>query len=153
MAVNGERMDAELVRAEGVRRTHAGRVAVADLTLVLARGEVLALLGENGAGKSTLLRLLAGVLKPDAGTIRIAGEDLLANPSAARRLVGYLPERTALYRELHEDTKAYVEAALFFAIPLHNFSTAVWFCGNFFSVFFTVETEHRDPFTREPAPR
>lgn len=75
-----------------------------------------------------------------------------------RRVLGILnakkeEERTALYRELHEDTKAYVEAALFFAIPLHNFSTAVWFCGNFFSVFFTVETEHRDLFTREPAPR
>lgn len=118
MAVNGERMDAELVRAEGVRRTHAGRVAVADLTLVLARGEVLALLGVNGAGKSTLLRLLAGVLKPDAGTIRIAGEDLLANPSAARRLVGYLPERTALYRELT------VVESLDFCLRLRGFGGA-----------------------------
>jgi len=93
-------MDAALVRVEGVARAHAGRRALAGVDLELARGEVLALLGVNGAGKSTLLKLLAGVLKPDAGTIRIAGEDLLGNPTAARRLIGYLPERAPLYRDL-----------------------------------------------------
>lgn len=93
-------MDTVLVRVADVARAHAGRSALAGVDLELARGEVLALLGINGAGKSTLLKLLAGVLKPDAGTIRVAGEDLIARPGAARRLVGYLPERAALYRDL-----------------------------------------------------
>ncbi|HET7844170.1 MAG TPA: ABC transporter ATP-binding protein [Xanthomonadales bacterium] len=93
-------MDAVLLRAEGVARAHAGRPALAGVDLALARGEVLALLGVNGAGKSTLLKSFAGVLKPDAGTIRVAGEDLIGNPKAARRLVGYLPERAPLHRDL-----------------------------------------------------
>jgi len=93
-------MDEVLLRVSDVRRAHAGRSALAGLSLTLARGEVLALLGVNGAGKSTLIKLLAGVMKPDAGSIRVAGSDLIANPSVARRLVGYLPERAALYRDL-----------------------------------------------------
>ena len=89
-----------LVLAEAASRRHPGRIAVEDLSLAVARGEVLALLGVNGAGKSTALKLLAGVLAPHAGRVRIAGVDLQQHPGAARASIGYLPERPPLYPDL-----------------------------------------------------
>lgn len=92
--------DAPLLRVENVTRRYDGRVALAGLTLSLERGQVLGLLGVNGAGKSTTLKLLAGVLSPHEGVIRIEGHDLRESPGVARRLVGYLPESPPLYGEL-----------------------------------------------------
>jgi ABC-2 type transport system ATP-binding protein len=73
---------------------------LSGVSLSLPRDTALGLLGINGAGKSTLLRLLAGVLAPDAGHIRLAGVDLREQPQAARRLLGWLPERAPLYADL-----------------------------------------------------
>jgi ABC-2 type transport system ATP-binding protein len=61
---------------------------------------VIGFLGPNGAGKSTTLRMLTGYLMPNAGRIVIGDVDALADPVAARRLIGYLPESVPLYREL-----------------------------------------------------
>ena len=66
-------------------RRLAGRWAVRGLGLEVARGEVLGLLGVNGAGKSTTLRMIAGVLAPSTGAVRIDGEDLYEDPALARR--------------------------------------------------------------------
>ena len=85
---------------DNVSRVLAGRRIVRDLTLSLARGEVLGLLGVNGAGKSTTLRMIAGVLAPSAGVVRIGGEDLHERPELARRRIGYLPETPPLHAEL-----------------------------------------------------
>lgn len=81
-------------------RRLAGREVVRGLNLVLARGEVLGLLGVNGAGKSTTLRMIAGVLAPTSGRVRIDGADLYDDPAIARRRIGYLPERAPLHAEL-----------------------------------------------------
>jgi len=81
-------------------RVLAGRRVVRDLDLQLAKGEVLGLLGVNGAGKSTTLRMIAGLLAPSAGVIRIEGEDLQEHPELARRRIGYLPEVAPLHAEL-----------------------------------------------------
>jgi Cu-processing system ATP-binding protein len=76
-----------------------GRVeALADLTLAVAPGERVALLGHNGAGKTTLLRLVLGFVRPDAGVIRIAGH--APDSAAARRIVAYLPENVAFPKTL-----------------------------------------------------
>jgi ABC-2 type transport system ATP-binding protein len=83
-----------------VSRDLAGRRVVRDLTLALARGEVLGLLGVNGAGKSTTLRMIAGVLAPSAGKVLIDGKDLNEEPELARRRIGYLPEVPPLHAEL-----------------------------------------------------
>ena len=83
-----------------VSRDLAGRRVVRDLSLALAKGEVLGLLGVNGAGKSTTLRMIAGVLAPSAGTVRIDGEDLSEHAALARRRIGYLPEVPPLHAEL-----------------------------------------------------
>lgn len=102
-AVKGEAIPMpkdSLIHAAGVSRRHATHVVVSDLALDVPAGMALGLLGINGAGKSTLLRMLAGVLAPDAGRIAIAGVDLQEDPGAARRLIGWLPERAPLYPEL-----------------------------------------------------
>jgi len=83
-----------------VSRDLAGRRVVRDLTLALAKGEVLGLLGVNGAGKSTTLRMIAGVLAPTTGKILIDGQDLGEAPELARRRIGYLPEVPPLHTEL-----------------------------------------------------
>src|SRR2546421_4146430 len=69
-----------------VRKAFGGQVALDGASLKAAPGEVHALLGENGAGKSTLIRILSGVLRPDSGSIRLAGRELrLTGPAATRR--------------------------------------------------------------------
>jgi len=91
---------APLIEAEGLSRRHGRREVLRGVSFTLAPDQVLGLLGVNGAGKSTLLRILAGVLAPDAGRLRIAGAELGADPRAARTRIGWLPERAPLYPEL-----------------------------------------------------
>lgn len=75
-------------------------VAVNDLSLTVERGQFFALLGPNAAGKTTLIRMIAGLLKPTAGTARVAGFDIQANPLAARRRLAYVPDFPFLYDKL-----------------------------------------------------
>lgn len=89
-----------VLQLDHVARRRAGRVAVQDLNLALAPGQVLGLLGVNGAGKSTTLSMIAGALRPDHGAIQLNGEDFLERPELARRLIGWLPERAPVWPEL-----------------------------------------------------
>ncbi|MDA3922688.1 MAG: ATP-binding cassette domain-containing protein [Salinisphaera sp.] len=93
----------DLLRAQGLCRDYAGSRVVHDVEISLAGGDVLGVLGPNGAGKTTILRMLAGTLAPSAGRICIAGADLRENPIAAKRHIGYLPERPPVYSELTVD--------------------------------------------------
>ena len=76
------------------------RVAVDDLDLTVMAGELYALLGPNGAGKTTTLRMVAGLTKADAGSIRVFGTDAIADPVAAKRLIAWLPDEPMLYDKL-----------------------------------------------------
>ena len=77
---------APLLEMEGIEKSFPGVRALRGVGLTLRAGEVLALLGENGAGKSTLMKVLGGAVRPEAGTIRIAGEVVgMDSPLAARR--------------------------------------------------------------------
>jgi ABC-2 type transport system ATP-binding protein len=78
------------VRALGV--TFGAVDAVRDLDLRVAAGASVALVGRNGAGKSTTLRVLAGVLPPSRGSVRVGGVDAAAEPRRAREVVGYCPD-------------------------------------------------------------
>jgi ABC-type multidrug transport system ATPase subunit len=78
--------------AQGVRRSFGDVVAVDGLDLEAPPGEVTALVGPNGAGKTTLLLVLATLLVPDAGTVRVAGHDPVTEPRAVRARVGWMPD-------------------------------------------------------------
>lgn len=92
-----------LLNVSRVSRRRAGRQAVEDVSFSLNRGEVLGLLGVNGAGKSTTLAMLAGALRPEGGRIDIDGKDFIAQPSLARKKLGWLPESAPLWPELSVD--------------------------------------------------
>ncbi|MBI3283330.1 MAG: ABC transporter ATP-binding protein [Burkholderiales bacterium] len=77
-----------------------GRPAVDHLNLRVRRGELYALLGPNGAGKTTTLRMVAGLLLPDGGAIRVLGADLAGDPAAAKQKLAYLPDDPMLYNKL-----------------------------------------------------
>ena len=91
-----------MLQAIGLSRRFGGLLAVADVSLELAVGELHAVIGPNGAGKSTLVNLLAGELAPDAGSIRIDGRDVTgwSNWRIARCGVGRSFQRTNLMPEM-----------------------------------------------------
>ncbi|TAK47603.1 MAG: ABC transporter ATP-binding protein [Xanthobacteraceae bacterium] len=73
-----------------------GRVeALRDVSLVLPAGELVALVGHNGAGKTTMMKLMLGLIRPTAGTIRLLGENPAGGDFAVRRQLGYLPENVS----------------------------------------------------------
>jgi ABC-2 type transport system ATP-binding protein len=76
------------------------RPAVDGLDLTVRSGEFYALLGPNGAGKTTTLRMIAGLLRPDAGTIKVAGFDALADPVAAKQIVAWISDEPMIYDKL-----------------------------------------------------
>ena len=92
-----------VLHCERLSRRFGRRQALEGLEFTLARGEVLGLLGRNGAGKSTALRILSGSLAPSAGRVLVAGIDLHRRPLAAKRHLGYLPERAPLHPEMRVD--------------------------------------------------
>ncbi|WP_067491173.1 ATP-binding cassette domain-containing protein [Actinomadura hibisca] len=91
----GERAAALAVR--GLAKTYpGGRRALAGVDFEVAAGEVFALLGPNGAGKSTTMRILTTLSRPDAGTATIGGVDVVREPQKARRLIGYVAQRSGV---------------------------------------------------------
>lgn len=95
--------DATTIYARALTRRFGAHEAVSNIDLELRRGEVLGFLGPNGAGKTTTMQMLTGNLAPSAGEISICGIDLLAQPTAAKAKIGYLPENPPLYRDLTVD--------------------------------------------------
>jgi ABC-2 type transport system ATP-binding protein len=86
-------MDAEAgIEVTGVRRAFGSALAVDHIDLQARPGEVTALVGPNGAGKTTLLLMLATLLAPDAGSIRIRGLDPVATPGEVRAAMGWMPD-------------------------------------------------------------
>jgi ABC-2 type transport system ATP-binding protein len=83
----------------GLRKSF-DRPAVDGLDLKVRQGEFYALLGPNGAGKTTTLRMIAGLLRPDAGTIRIGGIDALADPAAAKQIMAWISDEPMIYDKL-----------------------------------------------------
>ncbi|HEX9885678.1 MAG TPA: ABC transporter ATP-binding protein [Longimicrobiales bacterium] len=90
----------DMIRLEGVTKRYGGFTAVDALDLRVRRGEIFGFLGPNGAGKTTTIRMVAGVLQPTSGHIYLGGDDLRADPAAAKSRLGYIPDRPYLYEKL-----------------------------------------------------
>ena len=88
------------VSAIGVRKDYGDRAVLRGIDLSVGWGEIAVLFGANGAGKTTLLRVLAGLARPDSGSVHIAGRRMGRTGGAARRLVGFAGHQTMLYNDL-----------------------------------------------------
>jgi ABC-2 type transport system ATP-binding protein len=89
-----------MIRVEGLAKTFGSFKAVDRVNLDVAPGEIHGFLGPNGAGKTTTIRMIAGLLKPTAGSVTIDGHDLAREPEAAKRALGFIPDRPFLYEKL-----------------------------------------------------
>jgi len=91
----------------GLYKHYGGHYAVDGLDLVIPQGELHALLGPNGAGKTTTLRIVAGLLRADAGRVAVLGHDVALAPIEAKRMLAFLPDDALVYGKL--DAVEYLE--------------------------------------------
>lgn len=103
-----------LLEAQNLSRVVDGQLLVDDLTFSLRNNEITGFLGLNGAGKSTTLRMLAGVIAPSEGHVRVNGKDLEDHPVYARSQIGFLPDIPPLYPDMR------VQDYLKFAARIHR---------------------------------
>ncbi len=87
-----------MLEARGIKKRYGKVVALRGADLDVAAGSVVSLLGRNGAGKTTMLSTIAGLLRPDAGSVRVDGVDVWAEPGSAAALIGIAPQETGIYR-------------------------------------------------------
>jgi ABC-2 type transport system ATP-binding protein len=103
-----------MIQVENLQKHYGSTRAVDGISFRVAPGEIYGLLGPNGAGKTTTISCISGLLKPDGGRVSVAGIDLAADPIAARRHLGVVPQETAIY-----DTLSAAENVSYFA-ALHG---------------------------------
>jgi ABC-2 type transport system ATP-binding protein len=89
-----------MIDVKGLVKAYGTKRAVDGVSFSVRRGEILGFLGPNGAGKSTTMKMITGFLRPDEGTARVEGIDVAADPVAAKRRMGYLPENAPAYPEM-----------------------------------------------------
>ncbi len=89
-----------MIEVTNLSKSYGDTVALKGISFNVTRGEVLGFLGPNGAGKTTTMRILTGYLRPDEGTAKIAGYDILNDPLEVKSRIGYLPEDNPLYNDM-----------------------------------------------------
>lgn len=89
-----------MIQIENVTKYFGELKAVDSLNLHIREGEIFGFIGPNGAGKTTTLRMLATLLRPTTGTIRISGLDPETQPGEVRRIIGYMPDQFGVYPDL-----------------------------------------------------
>jgi ABC-2 type transport system ATP-binding protein len=89
-----------MLAVRGLRKAYADATALDGVDLDVAAGTILGLLGPNGAGKTTLVSIIAGLRRPDAGSVRVADIDVLRAPERAQQLIGLAPQDTGVYLTL-----------------------------------------------------
>ena len=89
-----------MIELKSLTKRYGSFTAVDGIDLTVPKGELFGFLGPNGAGKTTTLRMIAGILRPSSGTVRIADLDVTANPMEAKSILGYIPDRPYNYEKL-----------------------------------------------------
>ncbi len=91
-----------MIELNGVSKSYAkGSVkAVDDVTLAVKPGEIFGFLGPNGAGKTTTIKMIVGLLRPDSGSVKVAGVDVQKDPLSAKRQIGFVPDQPQVYERL-----------------------------------------------------
>ncbi|CDZ23384.1 ABC transporter [[Clostridium] cellulosi] len=89
-----------MIEVSHLTKRYGDKYAVNDISFTVNDGEILGFLGPNGAGKSTTMNMLTGYLSSNEGSIKIAGIDILEDPNAAKKHIGYLPELPPLYLDM-----------------------------------------------------
>ena len=102
MAENSKGGSVSALTAHGLTKRYGGRAVVNNVDINVRRGEVVGFLGPNGAGKTTTFYMLVGLLRPDAGRVMLAGEEITNLPlyQRARRGISYLPQEPSVFRKL-----------------------------------------------------
>lgn len=90
----------KMIKIEHLTKNYGSNCAVDDISFEIAKGETVGFLGPNGAGKSTTMNILTGYLSSTVGAVSIAGIDILADPIAAKKMIGYLPEQPPVYLDM-----------------------------------------------------
>ena len=98
-----------MIRLEHATKMYGSIPGLRDVSLHVPKGQIVGLLGRNGAGKTTALNLMTGYFPPTEGTVRIGDRDMLADPRACKRMIGYLPEAAPVYDEM--TVRAYLRFA------------------------------------------
>ncbi|MBA4422275.1 MAG: ABC transporter ATP-binding protein [Syntrophus sp. (in: bacteria)] len=88
------------MRIEGLTKRYGTQIAVDNLNLEVAAGEIFGFLGPNGAGKTTTMLMLLGLTEPNAGTVRVCGYDPAREPLKVKEVIGYLPENVGFYEDM-----------------------------------------------------
>lgn len=102
------------IEVKHLLKQYGEQKAVDHISFSIKNGEIVGFLGPNGAGKSTTMKMITGYLEPDAGTITLAGINVLQEPLEAKKKIGYLPESNALYYDM------YVREYLRFIADVHG---------------------------------
>lgn len=89
-----------MLEIRNLRKEYRELVAVKDLSLTLQPGDIFGFIGSNGAGKTTTIRMLATLLEPSSGTATLNGVDIMKEPMATRRMMGYMPDFFGLYDDV-----------------------------------------------------
>jgi ABC-2 type transport system ATP-binding protein len=89
-----------MIKVQNLSKSFGPKLAVNNISFTVERGEVLGFLGPNGAGKSTSMRMITGFIPPTAGKVTVGGHDMVEQPIAAKRLIGYLPENAPAYTDM-----------------------------------------------------
>lgn len=102
------------ITVKNLTKRYGEQRAVDSLSFSVNKGEIVGFLGPNGAGKSTTMKMITGYLAPDEGAITVSDVDVIKDPQAAKKKIGYLPESNALYYDM------YVKEYLSFIADIHH---------------------------------
>ena len=106
-----------MIEVNNLVKRYGNHTAVDHLSFKIEKGKIYGFLGPNGAGKSTTMNMITGYIASTEGTVKIDGHDILEEPEAAKKCIGYLPEQPPVYFDTALDTQRsyFSRYSLFFA--------------------------------------